>query len=259
MKSTSIYFQDGEVRIRLRSLLPAIRTARSGGLRFDRRLVDDQDWQSASCDWDQYALAKGVSHLEQGLSCFAFSPDMVHGLHHRLADDFPGISLDRFPLCYDDRQMVSGFGGFIRWVYFVNPVGQDDVIGLDFNLAPPPPSGVVRSVYQAMESFRLLAWHGLALATRAVLLNHHLCWSNGIRQMQEQNSLLTVGDWLSRGPLLFGPAGIQCPRCGQSTRSDYRSSYCRQCGAAFNRFILKEDDHGLVAEARLDWATSRAL
>lgn len=231
MPRGEIYFQDGVLRVRLSTLYPAIRTAKQKRLRYWPELLSPEERASGQCPWDGYAIAKGVTHVGRAISNFGFMDEIALGFHFGLAEGFPGIALDPKPQCYEDWHLELGFGGFTRWVYFVDPVGTRDYVGLDFSLGPPPQSGVATTILRAELVFSVLAQHGLPLATQTVLLNPYQLWPEEVIAWQRRTGLLVLADWMSCASQLLYPVGPHCLRCGQPSLTDHRYRFCRSCGS----------------------------
>lgn len=231
MRQGEVYFQDGVLRVRLSKIYPAIRTARAKRLRYQPELLTQEERASGECPWEGHAVAKGVTHVGRLITNFGFLDEIVLGYHYRLAEGFPGIELDPQPRCYEDWHLECGFGGFTRWVYFVNPAGTDDYVGLDFSLGPPPQSGVATTVLRAKLVFSILAELGLPLSTQTALLNPYQLWPDEVANWQRRVGLMSLADWIERAPQLLYPVGPHCLRCGQPSFTDHRYRFCRSCGS----------------------------
>lgn len=230
MISSRIFVQHDSQRVQVPSLSPYLRSSLPNGLRFDESLIDPEGKPNAHWYWQGYGMGKGVTHVAQNISVYSSCQKIVSGLHAHLASGFPHIMIDELPRCYQSCQLMQGFGGFTRWVYFTNPQDGPDILGIDFSIGCPPESGCAHSIARVAEVVKTVAWHGVALSTQVILLNWHMTWNLWLAEFQYERGWLTVGDWLAEPCQYLWPVGIGCPRCGQPTLTGKYFRFCARCG-----------------------------
>lgn len=217
-------YEDG-ARVAVASLAPTIVECRKGSFRVDPELMRPED--RARCPYIGFAIGKGVTDPRTATTVFAVMPKLIRGLHAELVSDFPNI--DPMPLCYDTTNHVHGFGGFVRWAYFADPRGVDDVLGIDWSLIARPTAGIATSFLAAMRVVQTLAQQGIAPWARVRLLNWRMMEDVPVTNVREKLQLETVDDWCRLAPMLFSPGSGVCPRCGLGTLAR-QPEFCGQCG-----------------------------
>lgn len=246
MIQPQLFFRNGNGRTAVKTLASAVRATPSATARYERSLMTATQQLESCCEWDGFAIVKGVTHPQANLTVFGFPSKIIPGYHARLAKGFPGIPIDPFPQCYDNQSLCRGFGGFTRWTYFVNPFDHDDVLGIDFHIAHQSRSGAAQSITRAASVVHCLALQGIGLRVKVALINWYMAWYHGVAAMQRSAGLVTIGDWLIRVPQLIYPAGPLCPRCGLGTMTDRRFRFCTGCGC--NPDIMTRSDRDALTE-----------
>ena len=133
-----IYLHTGDGRREVTSLGPYLGRSLGLGMMMDTAVMCPED--IAGCRWIGFGIEKGVTSVAEDTTVFAIPKEMKHGLHAELVEGFP--NLDPFPLCYDMAKHLRGFGAFIRWAYFADPMGGPGVLGVDWSLSARPTGGV---------------------------------------------------------------------------------------------------------------------
>ena len=198
------------------------------------------------CHWYGWGIGKGVTHVQDTTTIFATPHKLKSGLHADLVQGFPNV--DPYPLCYDPNNLIHGFGGFIRWVYFTDPNDtqlQHGVFGIDWAPSQSIKLGVAPTMIVVSQIARIVQNQGIPSQAELVLLNWQMLEPMFIRTWRKQMKLITLSDWCERGPKLFGPSGVHCPVCGLRT-FEQPNTFCFRCGKS-RRQILQGDDHGLEA------------
>ena len=186
--------------------------------------------EAATCRWVGFGLGKGVTSLSRDISVFGVPGKMGSGWHAELVKEFPEV--DPAPLCYEPKH-TKGFADFARWVYFANPAGTGDIIGVDFGLKERATAGVAETMYRVAQLAKAGLRHGLPAATELVLLHPRMIELPELTQLRQSLGLIRVVDWATNGEQLFAPlAGSRCPACGLNTRGpEYR--FCYRCDYEF--------------------------
>ena len=181
------------------------------------------------CPWLGYGIAKGVTDPVKNISVLGLPTKggVAHGLHRELLEGFPGI--DPYPLCYENVDHENGFGGFIRWVYFTDPKGKHDVLGIDYSVIMRPTSGVANSMLVVREVVGSLIDHGISPSVEVALLDTTMTEFAGVTAIRRNAGLNRAVDWVILCDRLFGEEGTCCPRCGQALKSK-EDAFCIHCG-----------------------------
>ena len=132
----SIYIQTGKDRRVVPSLRPFLRESLSQRMVMDPTQMNPRD--VALCPWVGWGIGKGIPHLQDDVSVFAVPSQLKSGLHGELVKGFLGYPLDPYK---------DGFNGFIRWVYFADPLdhmGRSGVLGIDWSLVMAQGTGSQR-------------------------------------------------------------------------------------------------------------------
>jgi hypothetical protein len=227
MKRARILEHVGHERVTHASLMPALRERSAKEFLMGDYVMRREERET--CRWLGFPIVKGVTHPERNISAFAHLHNLASALHAELAAGFPDVHVDPTPLCYAPEHHF-GFGGFVRWAYFVNPEGGAGFMGIDWSYHLRPTGGVAHSMRRVSQTVRALARHGLPLDEEIVLLNGRMCESPYLEDWRQAVALVTVRDWLKRGPVLFRKGSTRCPRCGQPTMRDRQAKFCSFCG-----------------------------
>lgn len=184
----------------------------------------------AACHWVGFGLGKGVTSPSRDISVFGVPGKMGSGWHAELVKGFDEV--DPSPLCYEPAHQ-KGFADYARWVYFANPAGRGDVLGVDFGLKERPTAGVAETMYRVAQVAQTSISHGMPGATELTLLHPRMIELPELTQLRHSLGLNTVSDWATTGLNLFHPYnGSRCPGCGLNTRrADFR--YCYRCDYEF--------------------------
>lgn len=235
-----IYVHPGTDRVPVKSLKPSLRIPFEKNFLMDAALMDVED--ARTCPWIGYGMGKGVTHLYDDISVFAIPNEMKRGLH---AEIVQGYAVDPIDLCYLDTHKL-GFGGFVRWMYFSDPMNLETrtgVFGLDWSLVHKLSAGIATSMLIASVIITRAHAHGIPANARVALMNPSMCEPEFITNWKQSIGLLTVSDWVEKSSALFAQNGMHCPKCGQKTFEAPRR-FCSKCGA--NKLeTLKEVSHGL--------------
>lgn len=228
-----------DVRTEVPSLAPYLHRSLALGMTMDAHVMRAED--AATCRWIGYGIGKGVTHPQTETTVFGVPRELRSGLHAELVAGFSDV--DPFPLCYDDRAHVFGFGGFVRWVYFADPSGGPGVFGLDWSIAARPTSGVAHAMIAVAAIARIAAEHGIPPDAELALLNWRMCEELVITALRERMALRTVADWNTRAPAYFRRGSGYCPRCGLRTLA-HRERFCSRCGCDPARFWTPTHEGG---------------
>src|SRR5262249_7302018 len=136
------------------------------------------------------------------------------GLHGELIQGFPDV--DPLPDCYSESHNL-GFGSFVRWVYFANPSGLPEVLGVDWRLDARRTAGMSLTMRRVSKLATTLAAHGIPGSTELALLNPRMCEDPCVHAVRSSLELVTIADWCEKGNRILGPQSCHCPRCGQMT------------------------------------------
>lgn len=238
--TSRIYVHPGTRRMPVKSLKPFLRMPFEKDFLMDAALMDAHD--TKTCPWIGYGMGKGVTHVYKDISVFAIPNEMKRGLH---AEIVQGYAVDPVDLCYLDTHKL-GFGGFVRWMYFVDPRDhetQSGVFGLDWSLVHKLSAGIATSMVIASVIITRAHAHGIPANARVALMNPSMCEPTYVTDWKMTVGLLTVSDWIEKSSKLFTQNGTHCPKCGQKTFETPRR-FCSRCGA--NKLeTLKEVHHGL--------------
>ncbi len=190
-----------------------------------------------ACRWLDYGIIKGVTQPEWDISVCAQPEQMIRGLHGELVQGFAQVPVDSVRRCYraDHR---FGFGGFVRWVYFVRQE-QHGFVGIDWSYVLRPTAGVAHSMRRVWQTVQVLARHGVPLLTEVVLLNARMCEPRNLEAWRMSEQLITVHDWTLRGKKMFNLHSEWCPRCGHRTH-DKEAVFCRMCGGRFDVMVCNQ-------------------
>ena len=180
------------------------------------------------CPWVGYGIGKGVTSPERDMSIFGVPKTVRSGLHGEMVKGLPDV--DPAPLCYEDSHK-KGFGTFVRWVFFSDPNGERNYLGVDFSLSLRETSGVATSFKRVAEVVRHASRHGIPKDTRIVLLNWRMCEPAHLTRVREGLGLRTVTDWKTKMRLLFFKDSIFCSKCGLETFNHQGHRFCYRCGA----------------------------
>lgn len=240
----TIFVQNGKDRREVLSLAPFLRFALHTKSLMRKSL--DGLRPELHCHWYEWGIGKGVTHVKDAVTIFATPQKLMSGLHAKLIQGFPNV--DPHPLCYDPKNLIYGFGGFIRWVYFTDPNDaelQHGVFGIDWAPTQSIKLGVAPTMIVTSQIARIVQNHGIPSQAELALLNWQMVEPIFIRTWRKQMKLITLSDWCEKGLKLFGPSGVYCPVCGLRT-FEQPNTYCFRCGNN-RRQILQGDDHGLEA------------
>lgn len=182
-----------------------------------------------TCQWVEYGMSKGVTHLTKDLTIVADCAELPRGLHADLVAEFSD-EVDPYPLCYEPTHQ-RGFGGFIRWLAFTNPRSPEapGIFGIDFSTNCRPTSGVANTVWRVAEVARIILSHGIDPRTEIAMLNSRMTEDIGVTAWREHFGLRTVKDWVDCSFKLLFPNGYLCPRCGCHTFFG-AELFCSNCG-----------------------------
>jgi hypothetical protein len=224
------YIVRGTERTAIQSLGDVLRDSLlTGDSVMDPAIMTEKD--KPFCKWIGFGLGKGLTSSSRNVSIYGV-PESVNGSgwHAELVKGIDGV--DPSPLCYRSDHIL-GFGDFVRWVYFANPAGTGDFLGIDFGLPERPTAGVAETMFRVNQTVQVCARHGMPLATQVVLLHPRMFESPSLTELRLSLKLSAVGDWLSRGDGLFDLRnGTRCPACGLDTRGDH-FNFCYRCGFKF--------------------------
>lgn len=179
------------------------------------------------CRWLGFTLIKGVTNPHRAITAQSTGGDDLSGAHGRLVQQFGGV--DSTPECYNPQSKV-GFGGFVRWVRFLNPTGGQGVFGLDWSLNEPPHIGVATSALEVALVASLVRAFGVPGGDELVLLTPRMTELPIMEQWRHREGLICVGDWADAPKRFHSGTGF-CPKCGQWTFICPSWRYCHQCGA----------------------------
>ncbi len=240
----SVFVQTGEDRREVSSLVPFL-----GHALLTQSIMKENSHglkPGFHCHWYEWGIGKGVTHWQDAITIFATPNKLKSGLHADLIQDFQNV--DPYPLCYDQENLVHGFGGFIRWVYFSDPNDtqlQHGVFGIDWAPSQSIKLGVAPTMLMVNRITHFVRSHGIPPHAELVLLNWQMLEPVFIRTWREQTDLFTLNDWCERGSKLFGPSGVHCPVCGLRTFVQH-NTYCFRCGSK-RKNILQGEINGLEA------------
>lgn len=238
-----IYLHGGIGRQGVYSLRTLLLECAAGTVRMNPDEMKKED--ARTCRWIGFGISKGLTSPAKNITVFSTLRRNQRGLHHELVKGFPGI--DPFPLCYEEDHKF-GFGDFVRWVYFSDPKGKNNFLGIDFSLACRPTSGVANSVTRAWEVLKTIALHGMPLDVEVVLLNHRMCETAGVTRMRQKAGLVTLGDWILSAESILAKGSKFCPRCGQKTLDrdgiDRQPKFCYRCGCEPDLFCDQQREGG---------------
>lgn len=224
-----IFVQRGEDRREVPSLLPFLRESLALGAVMDPSQMRAED--AANCAWVGWGIGKGVTSVERDVSVFGIPHELKSGLHAELVQGFPGV--DPFPLCYDAQGHVHGFGGFVRWVYFADPIGPDNgcgVFGIDWSPKQPRAIGVAPTLHTIVSIAARACAHGVPIGSELVLLDWKMLEHPVLRQWRHARELVTLADWAFKAQGLLAPAGRICATCLNETIFAAEDHYCFMCG-----------------------------
>ena len=222
-----IYAYMSTGRLKVASISPYLRRSLEVGNIMDPEFMQKCDIEN--CEWTGSGLTKGVTDPLNKISVFNFpsEKEIVRGLHAKLVQGLADV--DPFPLCYDEIATEKGFGPFVRWVYFLDPAGLNDVFGIDFSIVSRPVSGIANSVLKAAEIVKVACMHGISKNISVALLSPYMCEPEAVAQMRMNAGLFYAEDWILRARELFGENGKFCPRCGLETMIP-GCKFCYVCG-----------------------------
>lgn len=228
----AMFVQCGEDRRPVPSLRPflhhAINRPDCPNFIMDPAQMDPAD--VAGCAWIGWGIAKGVTHVREDVSVLAVPDELRSGLHAELIQGFPHT--DPFPLCYDTREHVNGFGGFVRWVYFADPVDtarRGGVFGIDWSPNEPLTIGVAPSLHTVAKVAARALLHGIPPGAELALLNWKMLETPELARFRRRSGLGTVHSWVRLAPARLAPVGVICPKCTSRTfTTDER--FCYRCG-----------------------------
>lgn len=221
-----VYIQKDADRRLVPSVEPFLRNSLlSGKCLMDPAQMDTES--AAACKWLGWGIGKGVTHLRDNVSVFGIPDTFISGLHGELVQGFNDV--DPVPTCYEDDH-EKGFGGFIRWVYFVHPTDSNqNVFGIDFSPLMPNTGGVAVCLNAALRTAEVASRHGIPLDCQIALLDWDMTEPRFLTQWRETNELSTLGSWITKGQGLFAPHGSICPSCLEST-FESTHNFCYLCG-----------------------------
>ncbi len=225
--SAHIFIQRGEERTAVPSLAPYLEASLQASQCMDQRKMHPASVQG--CRWVGYGIGKGVTHPRRNITVFAIPQELTSGLHGDLVQGFDEVPVDPTPFCYESSATI-GFGGFVRWVLFADPKRTQNILGIDFSLVVNEHAGVATTVLRILQTVETIACHGIASHTEIALLNTRMREPHSLFAWRKRCRLLTLQDWLDKGPILFQKPGIHCPRCGLRTLNDPTAVYCSRCG-----------------------------
>ncbi|MDO8571321.1 MAG: hypothetical protein Q7R79_01450 [bacterium] len=179
------------------------------------------------CRWVGFGVTKGVTSPRRHISLIALPLTLKRSLHGELIRGFKYT--DSPPLCYDLLHHVHGFDDFIRWVYFSDPYGGNDVLGIDWDINMRPTSGIATSMLVVRKIILILGAHGIPASVEVALLNPRMVEDLRTTMMRRASGLETMSDWVGRGQSLLGPGTNMCPRCGTLGLAE-SDVYCPRCG-----------------------------
>lgn len=228
----AIFVQRGEDRRIVSTLRPYLRQSLNGSGRphmvMDPAQMDPVD--VAECTWVGWGIAKGVTHVREDVSVLAVPDALQSGLHAELIQGFPHT--DPFPLCYDARGHVNGFGGFVRWVYFSDPADAEcrgGVFGIDWSPNEPLTIGVASSLHTVARVAARALLHGIPPGAGLALLNWKMLETAALARFRRRSGLGTIHSWVRLAPTRLAPVGMICPKCTSRTfTTDER--FCYRCG-----------------------------
>jgi len=181
------------------------------------------------CRWLGFGIWKGVTHPERDISVFAAPDRLKSGLHGELIQGFRGIPVDQTPTCYEAGQK-HGFNGFVRWSFFNHPEAERAIIGIDSSYYVAWNGGVAHTMCRLTEVACALARHELSHQCEVVLLDWRMTEHPRLETLRHELDLVTLGDWITKGPQLFMSPGPHCPRCGFRTFEEISRRFCSLCG-----------------------------
>jgi ribosomal protein S27AE len=181
------------------------------------------------CRWIGFGLGKGVTHPERDLSVFTSPPHIRSAAHGEMIQGFRGIRVDPSPFCYEALHR-DGFGGFVRWASFADPVGGPGFLGIDWSYRLRPTGGVAHTMLRAWQTCRALADHGFPRNAEVVLLNWRMIEIIVLQEWRRAYGLITLQDWLEKGRAYFAQRSRFCPRCGSASMNNPHMRYCGSCG-----------------------------
>ena len=186
-----VFIQTGNTRKAVRNFHVDLRTA------FDRgHIIHPEPEDKHHSPWIGYGYAKGVTHHKRPISVLGLPTEMKRGLHGKLIQGFPNVD-DRVR-CYEP-DADKGFGGFIRWAYFIDPSDPTcakGVFGVDYRPGGNMLRGIADKISTVARVVRTAGAHGIPSGASVVLLDPHLCEPDVHTKWREQNRLLTVTDWI---------------------------------------------------------------
>lgn len=233
MKDPAVFIQNGTLKEPVPSMKPYFISPPFGGNVISAEFMRVQD--AVTCRWLGYGYQKGITNPEKNISVVAVGETMCKGLHASLAQDLEDI--DPLPLCYEDNHK-KGFGSFVRWVYFADPLGKKNYFGVDWSLIARPTSGIANSMLSVAKVVLAAYRHGLPEGIEVVLLNGLMQEELVICELRNQLQLVKVKDWVTNAMGLFGPASNYCPRCGLKSLT-FATKFCSACGCS-PQLIWKE-------------------
>ncbi|HWP61718.1 MAG TPA: hypothetical protein VN495_03875 [Candidatus Paceibacterota bacterium] len=194
--------------------------------------------EAARCEWIHFGVGKGVSNPCTGVSIYGTPGESMMGMHGEMIQGLPGI--DTSPRCYEDDHAL-GFGEFVRWVYFANPLADTGILGIDWSLSARKTAGVAHSMARVAAVARTCMESGIPAESRLALLNWRMLEPAYLSKFRRGAGLNTVLDWAARGPDLFGSGSDRCPRCGLKTLTQ-ASRFCNRCGCRPEYFWKEKRD-----------------
>ena len=186
-----VFIQVGDKRTAVRNFHTVLHTA------FDRgQIVHPEPEDKYHSPWIGYGYAKGVTHHKRPISVLGLPTEMKRGLHGKLIQGFPNVD-DRVR-CYEP-DAEKGFGGFIRWAYFIDPNDPhcaQGVFGVDYSPGGNMFRGIANNFSTVARVVRTAGAHGIPNGAAVVLLDPHLCEPPAFTQWRENQNLVSVSDWI---------------------------------------------------------------
>lgn len=206
------------------SLAPYLRRSLALGQTMDASRMTPED--ADACRWIGFGIGKGVTHPGRDISAYGIPRRLRSALHGELVQPFGGA--DTTPACYD-RASARGFGGFLRWVWFAGPRGNDDALGVDWSLAEAPHIGVATRATIVCTLARTLVRHGVPERAELALIGPAMCESPDDAAWRHADGLVAVRDW-SAALDRFGRGTGWCETCGRGSFLARDYPFCSHCG-----------------------------
>jgi hypothetical protein len=187
-----------------------------------------------NCYWVGWHALKGATcHVTQ--STVIGLPQSLPTLHHdSMLQGFAGV--DKEGDCYLSTSLL-GFGTFIKWMYFVHPEKNRELLGIDFNLSEREVSGVATSVTRVAQLAKILISQGLKAETPLTLLDRTMWEPELIADWRVSEGLFSAADFVNWRKDKCSPNGAGCPKCGQKSFTQKIYRFCVHCGFDKNKEI----------------------